>query len=189
MTIDAKLIKACKKGNRKAQYQLYHSCYATLMGVCIRYKQDEGEAKAALNMGFLKILNNLDKYKTSVPFEAWIRRIMINTIIDEFRKNKKERELIAYNSFEKVEQYAHHVDYNEADKLFDAEEIELFIKELPPVSQKVFNLYVIDGYTHKEVAAMLDISVGTSKWHVSFARQQLKAKIYTALNTSKTMKG
>ena len=88
MNIDTTLLQACRKNDRKAQSQLYKSCFGLLMSVCIRYKNDEAEARAVLNQGFLKILTNLDKYDSKIPFEAWIRRIMINTIIDEFRKIK-----------------------------------------------------------------------------------------------------
>ena len=99
---------------------------------------------------------------------------MINTVIDEFRKNRKVQELIEYTNFEEEERYADQFDYNAADKQFDAEEIEAMIKLLPPMSQKVFNLYAIDGFTHKEVAEMLAISEGTSKWHLNSARKKIK---------------
>lgn len=182
MNIDAKLLQACIAKNRKAQYQLYKSCFGLLMGVCIRYKKDEDEARAVLNVGFLKILNNLEKRKEKVPFEAWIRRIMINTIIDEFRKNRKEREYIEYTDFQTSPTYNQHVDYNEADKEFDVQALEHLIKQLPAMSQKVFNLYIIDGYSHKEVGDLLGISDGTSKWHLSNARKLLKKKLHKSLN-------
>lgn len=175
--IDAQLLKACKRKDRMAQHQLYKRCFSLLMSVCIRYKNDHDEARAILNLGFLKILNNLEKYKKSVPFEAWIRRIMINTIIDEFRKNKKERETIEYNNFERVEDYNNYINFNTADLQFDAEELEMMVKQLPEMSQKVFNLFAIDGYSHKEISQMLGMSTGTSKWHVAFARKELKQMI------------
>ena len=186
MNIDAKLLQACKEKDRKAQFQLYKSCFSLLMGVCIRYKKDEEEARSILNVGFLKILTNLEKYNEKVPFEAWIRRIMINTIIDEFRKNKKERELVEYTDFVANDRFNKRVDYNEADKLFDVAAIEHLVKQLPPVTQKVFNLYIIDGYNHKEIGEMLGISAGTSKWHLSNARKILKAKLQKAINASKS---
>jgi RNA polymerase sigma-70 factor (ECF subfamily) len=133
------------------------------MSICIRYKSDEAEARAVLNQGFLKILTNLDKYNSNIPFEAWIRRIMINTIIDEFRKYKKHKERVQYTDFIANDTFDNRVDFNEADQMFDAEAIEYFIKQLPEVAQKVFNLYVIDGYSHREIGEMLDISEGNSK--------------------------
>lgn len=179
--LDAQLLQSCIEKDRKAQYQLYKRYYGLLMGVCIRYKKNEEEAKAALNLGFLKIFNNLQKYPTHIPFEAWARRIMINTLIDEFRKERKLKATIEYSNFERVELYDNYVDLNEADLQFDAEEIDNLIKQLPPTSQKAFNLFAIDGYSHKEIAQLLNISVNASKWHVSNARKILKQKMMSQL--------
>lgn len=180
-----KLIQGCKSGNRKAQFTLYKTYYNVLMGVCMRYNKNKDDASAILNEGFLKILKNIDKYNPKVPFEAWIKRIMINTIIDAFRKNKKDRELIQYTDFEETDTLDINIDYNEADKMFDAEAIEKLIQQLPKVTQKVFNLFAVDGFSHKEIGEMLSISVGTSKWHINAARKQLKEMILN--KTSKKM--
>lgn len=156
------------------------------MSVCMRYKVDYNEAKSSVNAGFLKILNNLDRYDPKVPFEAWIKRIMINHVIDEFRKNRKVQELIEYTDFNE-RQVPNLVDYNEADKAFDATDLEAMIKTLPPITQKVFNLFAIDGYSHLEIAKMLSISDGTSKWHVSSARKKLQEIINQKMNTQKVI--
>lgn len=176
MIVDQELIQLCKKEDRRAQFNLYKQCYGILMAVCLRYERNKEDAEELVNMGFLKIVTKLDKYNSDIPFEAWIRRIMINTVIDEFRKRKKEQETIEYTDFD---DHHHHrqVEMNEADLRFDAEELELMLRNLPNVTQKVFNLHVIDGYSHKEVSDMLNISVGTSKWHVSNARKLLKEQI------------
>ena len=187
MNVNQQLINDCRKGDRRAQFQLYKSCFSVLMGVCMRYKKDEDEAASILNQGFLKILTNLDKYQNAAPFEAWIRRIMINTIIDEFRKNRKVKELIEHTDFSQHQVVNSKVDYNLAEQKFDAERLEAFIKQLPPVSQKVFNLYAIDGYSHKEIGDMLGISDGTSKWHLSSARKKLKEMIQQAINAYKVI--
>ncbi len=179
--LDAQLLQSCIKKDRKAQYQLYKRYYGLLMGVCIRYKTNEDEAKAALNLGFLKIFNNIHKYPVQAPFEAWARRIMINTVIDEFRKERKLKATIEYSNFERVEEYDDFVDLNTADLQFDAEELDAIIKKLPPTSQKVFNLFAIDGYSHKEIASLLDISINASKWHVSNARKTLKQLLINEL--------
>ena len=181
MNISAQLLADCQKGDRRAQFQLYQSCFSTLMSVGMRYKKDESESAAVVNEAFLKILKNLDKYKTNVPFQAWIRRIMINTVIDEFRKNRKVRELIEHTDFEDFHNHDDLVTVNLADQNFEAEELEEMIKRLPPVSQKVFNLFAIDGYSHKEIGEMLGISDGTSKWHLSFSRKKLKEFISVAM--------
>lgn len=181
MLISKALIKSCIANDRRAQLQLYKDCYAILMSVCLRYEKNKEDAEELLNMGFLKIVTNLEKYQTKVPFEAWIRRIMINTIIDQYRKNKKKNEAIEYTNFED-QNYDKHFDFNLADKNFDAENLQLMINQLPETSRKVFNLHVIEGYSHKEISDELGISVGTSKWHVSNARTLLKEMIKTSID-------
>ncbi len=172
--IDSQLLKDAAKGDRRAQFQLYKRCSSVLMSVCVRYRRSEDEAVGMMNAGFLKILQNLEKYGGETPFEAWIRRIMINTLIDDFRKNRKVSELIENHDFTDTHDHDTLVDFNTADLRFDAAQLEAMIRKLPPVSMKVFNLFAIDGYSHQEIGAMLRISEGTSKWHVSFARQRLR---------------
>jgi RNA polymerase sigma-70 factor (ECF subfamily) len=179
MVVDKSLLVDCQNNVRRAQFELYRKCYGILMGICLRYQRNSADAEELLNMGFLKIVTKLDKYHDDIPFEAWIRRIMINTIIDEFRKNKKAKAVIEYTDFNGVHE-SKSVSLNEADMIFEAEELEIMIRSLPPVSQKVFNMHVIDGYSHKEVAEKMDISVGTSKWHVSNARKILRGMLEKA---------
>jgi len=143
----------------------------------MRYKRNREDAEEVLNQGFLKVLKNLDKYKEEIPFDAWIRKIMINTIIDEYRKHKKEHQLIEFIDFQQDIYHNKHYDFNDADKLFDADDLEQILKRVPPVSQKVFNLFAIDGFSHKEIAKMLGISEGTSKWHVSNSRKLIREMI------------
>lgn len=181
MTFTTDLLEAARTGDRKAQYQLYRECFPILKSVCVRYRRDDGEVMAALNDGFLKILQNLHRYPPDAPFEAWIRRIQINTLIDMFRRDAKWRDHVMLS--EKVDQDrgGAAVDWNEADRQFDAEQLENLLLRLPPVSRQVFNLFAIDGFSHAEISAMLAISEGTSKWHVSFARGQLRAWIKAGL--------
>lgn len=182
MGIDEELLSLCIQKDRKAQFQLYRDCYSILMSVCLRYEKNKEDATSLLNLGFLKVLNNLEKYSKQAPFEAWIRRIMINTIIDEFRKNRKQKETIEYSDPSEDRGTNVQVSYNDADQQFDAEELQLMLTRLPVLSQKVFNLHVIDGYSHKEIGNMLNMSDGTSKWHVSFARKKLREMISAAMN-------
>jgi len=188
MKVDQSIISKCINGDQKSQFLLYDMCFSKLMGVCIRYKKDQGEAASILNVAFLKILSNLDKYKQSIPFEAWIKRITINTIIDDFRKNRKVKELIEYTDYRNYEAFKGHIAFNEADQLFDAEQLEMLIKKLPNMSQKVFNLFAIDGYSHKEISEMLSISVGTSKWHLSFARKKVQEMMQQYLESTKVIR-
>lgn len=172
--INNQLLHDASNGDRRAQFQLYKSCFSILMGVCMRYRRSEEDAVAMVNEGFLKIVNNLPRYSAETPFEAWIRRIMINTLIDDFRKNRKVHELIENQDFTDTNNHDGLVDFNTADLHFEAGQLEAMIRSLPPMSQKVFNLFAIDGYGHLEIAELLGISEGTSKWHLSFARQRLR---------------
>jgi RNA polymerase sigma-70 factor (ECF subfamily) len=175
MNIELDLITACINRERRAEYELYKLTYSYLMSICIRYTNNREEAEDGLNIGFLKILQNLNKYRAEVPFKAWVRKVMVNTLIDEYRKQKKHQEQIKY-----VEDYIETSDFadvNNALTKMNTEQIHTMIKKLPPTSQQVFNLYAIDGFAHKEIAELLDMSEGTSKWHVSFSRQQLKEMI------------
>lgn len=180
MKIEKELLDACRKEERRAQFELYRLCYSILLSVCLRYEKNKEDAEFLLNKAFYKILKNLDKYADNVPFEAWIRRITINTVIDEYRKNKKD--IVDY--VEEPTNIAPNkaVDYNEADQKYDAEELQNLIDQLPPVSKKVFNLYVLDGYSHKEIAEKLSMSEGTSKWHLSSARKKLKGLVLKLMN-------
>ncbi len=172
MNVQPKLIKDCINRNRKAEYELYKVTFSYLMSICIRYTKNQDQAKEQLNMGFLKILTNLEKYNEEVPFKAWIRKIMVNTLIDEYRKHKKQSEVIDF-----VEEYYENGSYSEqngAIEKMSADQIHKLIAKLPPMAQQVFNMFVIDGYSHKEIGEILDIEEGTSKWHLNSARQKLK---------------
>lgn len=148
-----------------------------MLSVCLRYESNKEDAEFLLNQGFLKIVTKIESFKGNRPFEAWIRRIMINTIIDDYRKHNKDRNIIQFKDILNDGTENEWVEYNAADLNFEAEELLSFIEKLPAESKKVFVLYAIDGYAHKEIAEMLDISDGTSKWHVSFARKKLRELI------------
>ncbi len=153
------------------------------MAICRRYANSNYEADDLLNLGYMKILTNLDKYQPKIPFAVWMRRVLINTIIDEHRKNIKHNESINYveNHFDSVVSF----EVNEAIDNLNLEEIQKCIELLPNVSKKVFNLFVVDGYSHKEIADLLNISEGTSKWHVNFSRQKLQESLQNLVGTMK----
>lgn len=177
MPVNKELLKSCLEKDRRAQHLLYKECFSFLMRVGYRYANDKEEAVSLLNMAFLKILTQLDKYNEEIQFEFWAKKIMINTVIDEYRKKKKHDEKFVTKDWsEEVEQH-YFIDKDRADKKYDLEEILILIKALPKASQNVFNLFVIDGYSHKEIADQLGISEGTSKWHLAEARKILIKKI------------
>ncbi len=172
--IHESLIAGCQRQEPKAQYQLYKELYPLMMSICTRYERNKQDAVARMNQGFLKVLENIGKRRPEVPFEVWTRRILINTVIDDYRRNKKrkEQELIHENVSD-----LDHTEVNEYLRHMESEAFGELLRAVPPMSRDVFNLFAMDGYSHQEIATMLDISEGTSKWHVSNARSILQKAI------------
>jgi RNA polymerase sigma factor (sigma-70 family) len=175
MKIETDIITACMNKDERAEHELYRLSYSYLMSICLRYSQDREEAREMLNLGFFKILTNLKKYQLETSFTAWVHKVMVNTLIDEYRKKKIHKEHIQYvEDYEAIEE---NTEVNSALVKMDVEQIHALIVKLPPVSQKVFNMYAIDGFSHKEIAAFLGITEGTSRWHLNFSRQKLQEMI------------
>jgi RNA polymerase sigma factor (sigma-70 family) len=176
MTITDALLERCRRQEARAQYELYRALYPMMMGICCRYERNRQDAAATMNQGFLKILQHIDRRPDHVPFEPWARRVVINTVIDQFRRNKerKAQELLT------ADHTGH--DSSEVNAYLGEMEAEAFaslLEKLPPMSRHVFNLFAVDGYAHAEIAELLGISEGTSKWHVNNARTLLQQAIGT----------
>lgn len=180
MDITPRLLKDCKAEKRRAQQELYRLCYPVMMSVCSRYERNRDDAEALLNQAFLKVLTKLDTYKEKVPFEAWIRRVTLNTAIDQHRAKKRSKLDFLEEPAEAAK--THDLSFIEAEIKHDAEELLGLIQQLPPMTRQVFNLYVIDGYNHKEIAHKLSMTEGTSKWHLSNARKNLKRMLQKLMN-------
>jgi RNA polymerase sigma-70 factor (ECF subfamily) len=148
-----------------------------MLGVCLRYAKDKEQAKDILHEAFLKVFTNLKNFNGTGSFEGWIRRIMVNTSIDHLRKNKQNYLIVStVYANEKASNMVEEVE----DDVFlniDKEEILKAVQELTPAYRTVFNLYVIEEFTHKEIAEMLDISEGTSKSNLSKAKFNLKKNL------------
>jgi RNA polymerase sigma factor (sigma-70 family) len=171
------LISLCLKQDRKAESALYKYCFTKLMPVCHKYYKSKDDSVEQLNKSYLKILNNLNKFDANKSFDAWIKTITINTIIDEFRVNNKRNALFIDKDYEEFAINYHSFNLNEAEAKLTADDIQIHIQNLPESSKMVFNLYTVDGYSHKEIGEMLGINEGTSKWHLSNARKILKKKL------------
>ena len=163
------LVKACIKQDRKAQRALYDR-YAPLMHtVCLRYVHESAEAEDVLLKGFMKVFQNLKNFRSEGSLEGWIRRIVVNEALMFIRRNK--------NMYLEVDvEEAKEAKSVHADHLAEQDLMQL-IAELPVGYRTVFNLYAVEGYSHQEIAEMLDISEGTSKSQLSRARHILKAKV------------
>lgn len=162
------LIIGCRKKDRKSQKGLYQLFYSYAMKMCIRYARDKEEALELVNDGFMRVFVNIHKYDPQQPFKPWLSTIMINTSIDHYRKQIRKmemEELNARHDTEDRENILSSIHYDDLIRL---------VQELSVAYRTVFNLFAIDGYSHEEIAAMLSISVGTSKSNLFKAREQLK---------------
>lgn len=168
---EAEVVKGCLDNNRHHQKLLYEQYYGSMMAVCMRYTSDREEARDVLHEGFIKIFKNLNRYQEGTNLGAWIRRIMVNTSIDHYRRQAKKPTIVEIN------QAIHQADVHDVIASMGAEEILGYVQELSPAYRTVFNLYVVEGYSHREVGELLGISEGTSKSNLAKARAKLKVKI------------
>lgn len=177
------LIAACKKQNREAQSLLYERYADVLFGQCLKYASNYDDAKDYLQDSFITIFTKIDQYKGKGSFEGWMKRIAINTVLQGYRKNKEvplqREELLKAKG--QVQDF--NIDDN-SDTELSLSYLLTIIQELPERYRLVFNLYVLDGYSHKEIAEMLDIAEGTSKSNLSRARENLTKRIEEYKRTS-----
>jgi len=161
-------ISACVNKERWAQRKLYEEHYGKMMGVCLRYSNNREDALDILHDSFIKVFNNISKYQPGTSISAWIRRIMVNTSIDFYRKSIRRRT-------EDLET-AYDLSSGDADAVSQCSEKEILIaiQSLSPAYRTVFNLYVIEGFPHKEIAAQLGITESTSRSNLVKARLKLK---------------
>lgn len=163
------LIHDCKKGERKAQEQLYQLYSSKLFSVCLKYSPSKAEAEDNLQDSFLTIFNKIGQYKFKGSFEGWLRKIAVNTVLQKYRKT---------SVFDMVtDEIEGEVTVTVEEDSISLEYLLSLIQELPDRYRLTFNLYVLDGYSHKEIAQMLNISEGTSKSNLARARVILKKRI------------
>ena len=167
-TID-ELIKRCRAGERKACEMLYRQFASKMLGVCMRYAVDRMEAEDMLQNGFMKVFKKLEDYRGDGSFEGWMRRIMVHSSIEYYRKHHKMMQVVD------MEEAGHEpaVNATAADNL-DAKDLLALVQQLSPGYRMVFNLYAIEGYSHKEIAEIAGITEGASKSQLSRARTILK---------------
>ena len=163
------LVDGCKANERNAQAAFYQMYYGYAMSICLRYSNSRAESEEILNDGFLKVFSKINLYNSELEIKAWMSRIFVNTAIDHFRKNKKHYHQETIDEMKEIRS----MDENILDSL-SAEEIMTLVQKLAPSYQLVFNLYVVEGYKHSEIAALVGISEGTSKSNLSMARAKLK---------------
>jgi len=174
---DSRLVKRCKANERSAQEELYKLFHAEMLRLCYRYLKSDDLAAEALNTGFLKVFQNISTFDIQKgELDVWIRTIMVRTCIDLSRKEAKFQETVNRDEETATQFIAPEI----LEKLY-AQDLLKAIRLLPVATKLVFNLSVIDGYSHKEICKQLQISESTSRWHLSEAKKQLRAILEPAI--------
>ena len=165
------LIEDCKKQKSKAQRKMYNKYASMVMAVCLRYMSDRQRAEDMLQDSFVKLFEKIDKYDSTGSFDAWVRRLTANTCLDQLRKDKKQLLDVHIDDVQ--------ITSKESTVLqqMNANDIMEIVRELPDGYRTVFNLYAVEGYPHKEIAEMLNISENTSKSQYSRAKKMLRDRL------------
>ena len=169
----SKILERCKKFERKAQKELYDVYSPVLLGICIRYAKTKDEAEDILQEGFIKILTKIKDFKGDGSFEGWMRRIIVNTAISQYHKNKKHNDIYDIDEINETDIKGNTFEETE----FTSEELYSVINSLPEGYKVVFNLYAIEGYKHKEIAKILNINQNTSKSQYSRAKERIRQQL------------
>jgi len=168
----AKLINDCRANDRSAQELLYKRYYGKMMAMCMRYTGNRDDAMEVLNAGFLKVFKSLDSYRSNGSFDGWVYRIIYNSVIDKLRSRMKEIKTVEVDNDMTISG----IDSSSIQQLY-VQDLMGLLNALPEATRVVFNMFAIEGYQHNEISERLNISEGTSKWHVNQARKLLKERI------------
>lgn len=166
------IIQGCLKGDERAQRRLYHYCFEQMFRVCLRYNSNEQDAASCYNEAMFTVMSKINQYKQEGEFLGWVRRIMVNTCLNAIKRDKK----FAYKEMPENETGSFNIQ-PEVYSHFKTRDILEMVQALPRQTALVFNLYIMEGYTHEQVAGMLGITASTSKWHLNNARNLLKEKM------------
>lgn len=164
------LIQGCIRNERGAQEKLYHLFYPRMMALVRRYIDQQMQAEEVMNNGFLRAFQKIKQYNFQGSFEGWLRKIVFHAVADYVKQNAK------YSANTVLVEKDEYVHKDHADRLYYDQLVQL-VQALPDATRTVFNMYVMEGFTHKEIGNMLGISEGTSKWHLSEGRRVLKERI------------
>ncbi len=169
-------LEGCRAGERTSQQRVYGHFYGYALTVCSRYASTNDEAKEVLNDAFFKIFTKIDHYNPDYPFKGWLHRVVVNTAIDRYRSRQNQPITEDISQAQSVE-----IETEVVENL-TREEIFKMVQYLPPAYRTVFNLFVVDGFTHPEIAQKLNITEGASKSNLSKARMKLKKMLTTNAN-------
>jgi len=165
------LLEGCRRNDTQSQAQLYRICYPAMINICYRYAPDADGAGTIFNNAMLRVFKHISGYEDEGKFMAWVKSIVINCSIDFCKKRNLFKQSVPYNNEEETM-----IDPHVFDKV-SAKEIQSIIRELPGSTATVFNMFIYEGFTHKQIGSALGISENTSKWHVGKAKRLLKAQL------------
>ena len=164
---EQELVEACTRNDRRAQEALYRRFFPEMLRMCRRYTSNEDTALEIVNNGFLRVFKKIHTFGFKGSLEGWVRRLVYHSMADYYRGNAKYLHFLVLEDHDKsVPEQGHEVFYEE--------DIMKAVNTLPPMTKEVFRLFAIEGYAHAEIALALNMSEGTSKWHLSSARQKLR---------------
>lgn len=169
---DQQLLNGCRQDDRLAQRYLYERYGGRLLAIPMRYTSNRDEAIEILNTAFFKIFQSIHNYQPTHSLATWMSKIVFYATIDQVRKNISHSKTTIYNN-----EFPDNSIENDAINDLAVEELYELVQQLPPATQAVFSLFAVDGYKHTEITEMLNISEGTSKWHLAEARKILKGKL------------
>jgi RNA polymerase sigma factor (sigma-70 family) len=176
---DEELVKGCVANDRRAQEAMYRRFFPDMLRMCLRYTRDEERAMEIVNIGFLRVFRKIGTFAFKGSLEGWVRRLIYHSLADYYRDRSKYLHFLVFEERDEAVP-------DQSNQTFFEEDIMKAVQKLPPVSQQVFMLYAIEGYSHAEIAAQLGINEGTSKWHLSTARQKLRDTLEKMGYNSKT---
>ncbi len=172
---DVQLVKGCRQNDRFHQEMLYRKYVKSMMRMCLRHTNDQAVALEIVNNGFLRVFQKIDHFSATGSLEGWIRKLVFHALSDYFKKNAKSIRFLSLEDWDQPK------ESGALSNLYFEDLIQL-LDQVPEASRRVFYLFAIEGFSHPEIAQELEISVGTSKWHLATARKELKQMILKQSN-------
>lgn len=166
---DLDLVKGCARGDRRSLELLYKRYFSFAMSICIRYTKDENEAMEIVNDSYMKVLEGLPDYDSSRPFKPWYGRVLVNTAIDNYRKNLKHNEHLSIHTIAETEEMEPEIEVE-----LSANDILTLFRHLPENYKITFNLFEIEGYSHDEIGQMMGVTASTSRSNLARAKKMLR---------------
>mgnify|MGYP003949851697 CR=1 FL=1 len=169
------IVERCKDNDRNSQHKIYELYYGKMLGICLRYSKNMDDAKDLVQDGFIKVFKKIHLYKADGSFDGWLKTLFVNTALDTYRKNKRRSNLVDDSLIEdKAIEVEENNDSKDTYKGLSVNDVVQAMHKLSPAYRTVFNLYVMEGLTHKEIAEELDINIGTSKSNYAKAKLNVR---------------